>query len=321
MIRRNVASQVIYLPALRLTADGTAVTSGASIVVANDGTEAAGTGTLTHYSGGVWKYTPTQGETDAAIVALILTASGADPVVLNLVTTAANTAATAFGANTTAPDNSSIAAIKVVTDRINTGLVADGGVFQFTANMLELSPAAGGLTTEQADTLDSIAVALAGSAPVEPTGTTVFEHLEQIQDSIDTYIASVTAVNGSSGTIVGFPSSLTVGNSYTTDGDNAIHVFIRDENDDPITSVGTHDFTDPDFSCDLIITNSGNAGRVRATVTYVDPGAAESYLKVEIPLSESSRAAAGAATMQCTLKWDGVAKTIATQTVTWVARI
>jgi len=43
----------------------------------------------------------------------------------------------------------------------------------------------GGLTTGQENKLDSIAVALAGSAPVEPTGTTVFEHLEAIQAATD----------------------------------------------------------------------------------------------------------------------------------------
>ena len=37
-----------------------------------------------------------------------------------------------------------VAAIKVVTDRISTGLVQDGAVYQFTANMLELAPAGGG---------------------------------------------------------------------------------------------------------------------------------------------------------------------------------
>jgi len=154
------------------------------------------------------------------------------------------------------------------------------------------------------------------------TVTTVFQHLEQIQDSIDTYVSSALAtVNGTQDTIVGFPDSLTVGDSYTEDSGNAIHVFIRDGNDDPISSVGSHDFTDTDFAPELVITNSGNAGRVRATVTYVDPGAAESYLKVEIPLAESRRAAPGSATMQCVLKWDGCAKTIATQSVTWVARI
>lgn len=98
MIRKNVASQTVYLPQLRLTADGSAVTTGASLVVAKDGVEAAAAGTLAHYAGGIWKYTPTQGETNCAIMALVLTATGADTVLLNILTTAANPQdATAFG--------------------------------------------------------------------------------------------------------------------------------------------------------------------------------------------------------------------------------
>ena len=102
MIRRNVAGQVIYFPQLTTT-DGTAITSSATLTVAKDGVEAASAGTLAHSDNGVWKYTPTQSETDAAIVGLVLTATSAVPVVLNLVTTAANTAAVALGANTTTP--------------------------------------------------------------------------------------------------------------------------------------------------------------------------------------------------------------------------
>jgi hypothetical protein len=117
MIRRNVAGQVIYLPQLTTT-DGTAITSSATLTVAKDGTEAASGGTLAHVSNGVWKYTPTQSETDAAIVGLILTGTSAVPVVLNLVTTAADTSAVALGANTTAPANSDIAAIKAKTDNL-----------------------------------------------------------------------------------------------------------------------------------------------------------------------------------------------------------
>lgn len=44
----------------------------------------------------------------------------------------------------TAPDNAGIAAVKVVTDKVNTGLVQDGAVWQFTVNMLENGPAGGG---------------------------------------------------------------------------------------------------------------------------------------------------------------------------------
>jgi hypothetical protein len=98
MIRRNVASQTIYFPSLLLKADGAAVTSSASLTVAKDGTEASSAGTLTHVSDGVWKYTPTQAETNCAIMALILTATNAVPVVLNLVTTVANTSLEALGA-------------------------------------------------------------------------------------------------------------------------------------------------------------------------------------------------------------------------------
>lgn len=90
MIRRNVASQTVYFPQLQLVADGSAVTSSATLTVSKDGSESVSAGTLTHSANGVWKYTLTQSETDAAIVGLVLTASGAVPVVLNLVTTAAN---------------------------------------------------------------------------------------------------------------------------------------------------------------------------------------------------------------------------------------
>jgi hypothetical protein len=68
-------------------------------------------------------------------------------------------------------------AIKVVTDRINTGLVADGAVYQFTANMLELAPAGGGgagdasqaTLLEVQDTVESIAASLSG-VPITATG-------------------------------------------------------------------------------------------------------------------------------------------------------
>jgi hypothetical protein len=97
---------------LVLAADGAAVTASATLTVAKDGTESASDGTLAHVANGVWKYTPTQAETDAAIVGLILTATNAVPVVLNLVTTAADTAAVAFGANTVVPTNLSAAQVR-----------------------------------------------------------------------------------------------------------------------------------------------------------------------------------------------------------------
>lgn len=142
MLRRNVASQVVYLPALKLTADGTAVTSGASLTVAKDGTEAACAGALAHAAGGVWKYTPTQSETDCAILALILTATAADPVVLNLVTTGANTAAAAFGA-AVAGDSMTLADGAISEGKISAGAFTAA---KFAANALDSVWSAGSRT-------------------------------------------------------------------------------------------------------------------------------------------------------------------------------
>jgi len=70
-----------------------------------------------------------------------------------------------------------VAAIKVVTDKLNTGLVADGAVWQYTANMLELAPAGGGgagdasqaTLLEVQDTVEAIAASLSG-VPITTTG-------------------------------------------------------------------------------------------------------------------------------------------------------
>jgi len=171
------------------------------------------------------------------------------------------------------------------------------------------------------EAVESIAVALAGSSPVEPTGTTVFEHLEGIEDLVTNYISSISAATDASATtIVGFPSTLNIGDSYTDDMSADIHIFLRDSNDDPITTVGTHDVTDPDFASELTIAQDGQVGRVKATVTWVT-ASPEGYLKVEIPSSQSRRAAPGVAQMQLVLKWDGAEKALTKQAVTWVARV
>ena len=75
-LRRNVASQQFTVPgSLVLKADGDAVTTGAAIYLNGSGT--AGGGTLTHWRNGVWRYTPTQAETDVTIVEYTLEATDA----------------------------------------------------------------------------------------------------------------------------------------------------------------------------------------------------------------------------------------------------
>lgn len=142
-----------------------------------------------------------------------------------------------------------------------------------------------------------------------------------ILDQINNYISSALAgIQFTPGAIVNFPTTLNIGDSYTDDCNAAIHVFIRDANDDPITSVGDHDFTDLDFAPECIITQNGNVGRVTCEVTYVE-ASPENYLKVQIPSKESRRATPGVATVQVLLKWDGAQKALGTETLTWVALI
>jgi hypothetical protein len=104
MIRRNVANQTVTLPPLQTTAEGTPVDSGATVRVKKDaGSWADAAGTPTYGEDGCWDYTPTAAETDCAILKVKISKTGASAVVFNLVTTAADTTAAAFGANTTAP--------------------------------------------------------------------------------------------------------------------------------------------------------------------------------------------------------------------------
>ena len=164
-----------------------------------------------------------------------------------------------------------------------------------------------------------LGVPASGTTPADPA----VGILDTIRDSVGTYINGIAAVaSTTTGTIVGFPSSLNIGDSYTEEANSDIHVFIRDENDDPITAVGDFNFTDPEFAPEVNITQSGSTGRVKAVVTFVE-ASPEDYLKVEIPSSQSRRASPGTATIQCLLKWvdtDGKVlcqKTLSKQAVTW----
>jgi hypothetical protein len=89
---RNTASQTISASLVSRT-DGSAVTSGTTTVyVTKDGgTQATGSGTVTHEGNGEWSYVPTQSETDAVHVAFTFTNSTAVQATVNVYTRPAGT--------------------------------------------------------------------------------------------------------------------------------------------------------------------------------------------------------------------------------------
>jgi hypothetical protein len=220
----------------------------------------------------------------------------------------------------TAPDNASITLIKTVTDRLNTGLVQDGAVWQFTANMLELAPTGGGGGSATVENQQAI---LQHLLQIKGAGWSTSDSLSVLSDLVAAGIGSALASLGfTTGTITGFPSTLRVQDSYTQAVNRSISVYVRDSQGVPITQVGSKTFADPDFKPTCVISQDGQSGRVEALVTWVPPaGAVEGYLRIEIPSNRSAYARAGVATVQVTLRWTGIVFTLATQTVTWLPAV
>lgn len=205
-----------------------------------------------------------------------------------------------------------------VLDRVNTGLVQDGAVWQFTANMLENGPAGGG--GGGSATVENQAAILQHLLEIKGTGWTSADSLAVISDLMAAGIGSALASLGfTTGTITGFPSTLRVRDSYTQEVNRSISVFVRDAQGVPVTQIGSKTFADASFSPTCVISQDGQSGRVEANVTWVPPvGAVEGYLRIEIPASKSAYARAGAATVQVILRWPGVTFTLASQSVTWL---
>jgi hypothetical protein len=84
-VRKNTAGQVVDFQAVSKT-DGSDVTTGTPVVYykIDNGSQATGTGTVTHEGNGSWSYAPTQAETNGNHVAFTFTLSGAVSQLLNL---------------------------------------------------------------------------------------------------------------------------------------------------------------------------------------------------------------------------------------------
>lgn len=176
----------------------------------------------------------------------------------------------------------------------------------------------GETATDRAAVLDSAAFTEIKGAGWDSSTDT----LEKIRDAISLVSSISVVIPSPVEEIIGMPETLEIGDSY--DGDTSIKLYVRDENDDPVTSFAGHDLTDGDFAPTFTIapTPGSARGRVVGTVTWIPAsGPDEGYLKVDIPSLQSRRAVEGESTVQCILKWDGYEKTILTTTVRWLPRI
>ena len=170
---------------------------------------------------------------------------------------------------------------------MTTGLVVDGAVYQFTANMLELGPAGGGGGGSGDATL----------AKQEE----ILTQLDVIQTKTD-QIGSVGAVTSllaaavlEPGTITSFPETLTIGDSYTDQNGRSIQIPIVDTDGNPISSTGSLNFADASVTFTLQRSGETDSTRViTGTASFVDPpgtgtGAGAPYAVVEISSTETAK--------------------------------
>lgn len=132
--------------------------------------------------------------------------------------------------------------------------------------------------------------------------------------------ASALAVE--TGTIYGFPRTLNIGDDYSQALGNALLIYVRDGDGNPVTGINSKLFTDGDFAAELIISQESPSRRVTATVTWVPgSGAIEGYLRVEFTSTQTSRAAPGFATLRLAFTWTGLRVTRAVQAIEWIDRV
>jgi hypothetical protein len=117
----------------------------------------------------------------------------------------------------TAPDNASVTAIKSVTDKLNTTLVADGLLWQYTVNALENAPGGGG----------------GGSATLE-NQELILANLDNVTGAVSAAVARLQLETQ----ITGFPATICRGSDYDTTLESEIRLQLLDLNNAPITEIG-----------------------------------------------------------------------------------
>ena len=260
----------------------------------NGGAFASPAGSVTEIGSGLYKVAANAGDSDTlGPLVLHATATGADPTdwlypvvaydpltvavgALRPLVSGRQIAVAATTGIVTAELDPTVAAqitaIETFATRVTTGIVQDGAVWQFTANMLELAPSATGV-----DELIALQ--------------------EEILAAVNGYISGLTAVAVESpGSITGFPESLRIGDSYTDILGRGIQIPIVDVNGNPISSVGSKNFADAEATFVIKRYSDTEVSRiVSGTATFIDPpgtgtSAGETpYALIEIPSSETAK--------------------------------
>ena len=180
-----------------------------------------------------------------------------------------------------ATESTKITAIETFATRVTTGLVADGAVYQFTANMLELAPSSGGGAGDA-----SQATLLEVKAKTDLIGTT---------SGISSLLAASVLTPG---TITEFPDTLTIGDSYTTANGRSIQIPIVDTDGNQISSTGSLNFADATATFVIKRAKETDSTRIiTGTAAFTDPvGTGTSgapYAVVQLTSSETAKGLIG----------------------------
>jgi len=170
--------------------------------------------------------------------------------------------------------------INAVAEKVDTGLVLDGVVYQFTANMLELAPSSGGADDASQATLLEV------KAKTDLIGTT---------SGISSLLAASVLTPG---TITEFPDTLTIGDSYTTANGRSIQIPIVDTDGNQISSTGSLDFADATATFVIKRAKETDSTRIiTGTAAFTDPvGTGTSgapYAVVQLTSSETAKGLIG----------------------------
>ena len=209
------------------------------------------------------------------------------------------------------------------TTKVEVNATTAGATYDQTTDSLEAQQEAGGgggggdATAANQTTIINHLNDIKGAGWSSTTDT-----LEKIRDAITAALDSVIASVGvAPGALTGWPETMSIGDSYTDDCSRSVHLLVRDASDDPITAIGSHAFTDADFTATVVLSQGAQRGRVIGTATWeVGP---EGYLNVQIPSKASRRAAEGTATVQVLLRWtnSGDQYTLPATTTRWIAQL